>query len=80
MVRARLLLTRWFDLGGDGDAGCGGVAAEAVEGGELAGGGLDDVACLVQEAADVAGVAADELVADAASRLRAGKVEWYERA
>ena len=44
---------------------CGGVVAEVVEGGELAGGGLDEVAGLVQETADVAGVAADELVADA---------------
>ena len=43
-LRARRLLTRCFDLGWDGDAVGGGVAVEVAEGGELAGGGLDDVA------------------------------------
>src|SRR5579859_3603277 len=65
VVSARRLLARWFDLGGDGDACCGGVAVEVVEGGELVRAGLDRVAGLVQEAADAAGVAAGELVADA---------------
>ena len=62
---ARLLLTRWFDLGGGGDAGCGGVVVEVVEGGEGVWGGLDVVAGLVQEPAEAGGGAADEVAADA---------------
>src|SRR5207302_2660481 len=42
-----------------GDAVAGGVAVEVVEGGELSGGGLDGVAGLGEQAADVADVAAD---------------------
>ena len=44
---------------------CGGVGVEVIEGGELAGGGLDGVAGLVEQGVDLAGVAADVLVADA---------------
>src|SRR5580693_3018123 len=58
-VSRRLLLTRCVDLGWGGDAVFGGVAVEVVEGGELMRGGLDGVSGLVQQAADVADVAAD---------------------
>jgi len=47
------------------DAVLGGVVVEVVEGGELVRGGLDGAPGLGQEAADLADVAADVLVADA---------------
>src|ERR1035438_8522457 len=55
-ARARRLLTRCVDLCWHGDAVCGGVAVEAVEGGELCCGGGGGVFGLGQEAAGAARV------------------------
>src|SRR5215469_18947043 len=59
LVRVCRLLTRCLDLGWDGDAAVGGVAAELVQGGEPVRAGGEGVADLVQQLADVADAAVE---------------------